>query len=116
MGIFELLRELAADGCHGAPGHPQPEPRRRATPIAWSLLDRGRLAAEGAPSAVLRPELLERIYSWPLRITTHPGPGHDTGAPQLTPLARLGSPGGDPDPVVQASARSDPLTSPGTNE
>lgn len=55
------------------------------------LLDAGRRAAEGTPSEVLRQDTLETIYRWPLTVSAHPGPGPDTGAPQVTPLAN-GSP------------------------
>ena len=51
------------------------------------LLDLGRVAAYGAPEEVLRRELLERVYQWPLRTTSHPGPGPDQGAVQVTPLS-----------------------------
>jgi hypothetical protein len=44
---------------------------------------------------VVRRELLERVYRWPLRVTTHPGPGPDAGSPQVTPLA-----GGLPPPAA----------------
>jgi iron complex transport system ATP-binding protein len=51
------------------------------------LLDRGRAAAYGAPTEVLRLEVLERVYRWPLAVVQHPGPGPDRGAPQVVPLA-----------------------------
>jgi ABC-type hemin transport system ATPase subunit len=52
------------------------------------LIDQGRVAAEGTPAEVVRRDLLEAVYRWPVRTTPHPGPGPDTGAPQVTPLAR----------------------------
>ena len=52
------------------------------------LLDRGRVAAQGTPSEVVREDVLESVYRWPLRVTPHPGPGGDEGAPQVTPLRR----------------------------
>lgn len=51
------------------------------------VLDRGRVAAEGAPADVLTRELVERVWGWPVRIVPHGGPGPDTGAPQVLPLA-----------------------------
>ena len=51
------------------------------------LLDRGRAVAEGAPGDVLRREILEAVYHWPLAVLPHPGPGPDAGAPQVVPLA-----------------------------
>lgn len=51
------------------------------------LLDRGSVAAEGAPARVLERETLESVYGWPIAVTTHPGPGPDAGAPQIVPLA-----------------------------
>jgi iron complex transport system ATP-binding protein len=32
------------------------------------LLDRGRVAAEGEPAEVLREDLMERVYGWPVRV------------------------------------------------
>jgi iron complex transport system ATP-binding protein len=43
--------------------------------------------AEGTPAEVLTREMVERIYRWPVNVQAHPGPGPDTGAPQLVPLA-----------------------------
>jgi len=50
------------------------------------LLHRGEQAAHGSPVEVLRRDVLERVYDWPIAVTPHPGPGPDTGAPQVTPL------------------------------
>jgi iron complex transport system ATP-binding protein len=51
------------------------------------LLDRGRIAAQGAPAQVLTRETVERVYGWPVRIDHHAGPGPDAGAPQVVPLS-----------------------------
>lgn len=51
------------------------------------VLDRGRVAAEGTPADVLTQERVERVWGWPVRIVPHAGPGPDTGAPQVLPLA-----------------------------
>jgi iron complex transport system ATP-binding protein len=52
------------------------------------LLDRGRPAAEGEPGQVLTREAVERVYEWAVAIGAHPGPGRDTGSPQVLPLGR----------------------------
>jgi iron complex transport system ATP-binding protein len=88
MSIFDLLADLRA--------------RESATIIvvthnlnlaaryadALLLLDQGRVAAEGTPARVLTRETVEHVYRWPIALVEHPGPGRDTGAPQVVPLAR----------------------------
>jgi len=51
------------------------------------LLAQGRVAAAGSPAEVVTRETVERVYGWPVRVLPHPGPGPDTGAPQVVPLA-----------------------------
>ncbi len=46
------------------------------------LLDQGRVAAAGMVSEVMRGEVLERVYGWPLVVTRDPA----VGAPALLPL------------------------------
>lgn len=46
------------------------------------LLDCGAVVAEGTPSQVYRPEILERVYRWPVEVRVDPV----TGAPRVTPL------------------------------
>ncbi len=46
------------------------------------LLHRGRVAAAGAPAAVMDGATLERVYDWPLVVTRDPA----VGAPALVPL------------------------------
>jgi iron complex transport system ATP-binding protein len=46
------------------------------------LLHEGRIAAAGTPAAVMRGEVLERVYDWPLVVTRDPA----VGAPALVPL------------------------------
>jgi len=46
------------------------------------LLHRGSVAAAGAPSDVMRGDVLERVYEWPLVVTRDPA----VGAPALLPL------------------------------
>ncbi len=48
------------------------------------LLHRGAVVATGAPDAVMRGELLERVYDWPLVVTRDPA----VNAPMLLPLRR----------------------------
>jgi iron complex transport system ATP-binding protein len=48
------------------------------------LLHHGRVAAAGPPPAVMRAEVLERVYGWPLVVTRDPA----VGAPALIPLRR----------------------------
>ncbi len=93
MAIFELLRALADDGVTVLlVTHNINLAARFADRLL--LLDHGRTAAEGTPADVLRRETVERVYRWPVAVAAHPGPGPDTGAPQVLPLARgtAGSP------------------------
>ncbi len=54
------------------------------------LLQRGVVAAAGAPDEVMQADILERVYEWPLVVTRDPA----VGAPALVPLrGRSGSTG-----------------------
>jgi iron complex transport system ATP-binding protein len=46
------------------------------------LLDQGRIAAIGSPTDVMRGDVLERVYRWPVVVTRDPA----VGAPSLVPL------------------------------
>jgi iron complex transport system ATP-binding protein len=46
------------------------------------LMHRGTVAAAGAPADVMRGDILERVYEWPLVVTRDPA----VGAPALLPL------------------------------
>jgi iron complex transport system ATP-binding protein len=46
------------------------------------LLHRGTVAASGAPADVMRGDVLEQVYEWPLVVTRDPA----VGAPALLPL------------------------------
>jgi len=46
------------------------------------LLHHGVVAAAGAPADVMRGDVLERVYDWPLVVTRDPA----VGAPALLPL------------------------------
>jgi iron complex transport system ATP-binding protein len=48
------------------------------------LLDRGHVAAAGAPMDVMRASVLEQVYDWPLVVTRDPA----VGAPALLPLRK----------------------------
>jgi iron complex transport system ATP-binding protein len=86
MAIFELLRELGRGGATVLlVTHNLNLAARYADQLL--VLDGGALAAEGPPAAVLSRELVERVWGWPVRIDPHPGPGPDTGSPQVIPLA-----------------------------
>lgn len=97
MEMFELVRELVATSGVTAllVTHNLNLAARYADTLL--LLDRGVLAGAGPPEEVLRRELLEAVYDWPVRITRHPGPGRDTGSPQVTPLARDAGDSAGPD-------------------
>jgi iron complex transport system ATP-binding protein len=87
MGIFELLATLAARGRVTVllATHNLNLAARYADRLL--LLERGRVAAEGSPAKVLERACIERVYRWPVAITTYPGPGSGTGAPQVVALA-----------------------------
>lgn len=87
MEIFELLAEFAAQDRVTVVlvTHHLNLAARYADRLL--LLDRGTPAAEGAPAEVLSRETIERVYQWAVMLGAHPGPGRDTGAPQITPLA-----------------------------
>ena len=81
MATFELLDALARDG-HAVllVSHQLNLVARFAQTLV--LLHRGRVIATGDPSAVMRGEILERVYEWPLVVTRDPA----VGAPSLVPL------------------------------
>ena len=58
------------------------------------LLDRGRVAAEGAPRDVFVEDVLERVYGWPLRVDEDPV----AGAPRVVPLPGAPAAAGRPTP------------------
>jgi len=86
MAIWELLRELGRAGTTVLiVTHNLNLAARYADRMI--LLDRGRVAAAGTPAQVLARPTVEAVYGWPVRVVPHPGPGPDTGAPQVVPLA-----------------------------
>lgn len=81
MVIFELLASLAASGMAVLlVSHQLNLVSRFADEIV--LLDKGRVAARGAPVDVMNPALLEEVFEWPMSVTTGP----DSGRPALFPL------------------------------
>ena len=81
MSVFELLDALAREGrAVLLVSHQLNLVARFATRIA--LLHSGALAAFGAPDDVMRGDLLERVYEWPLVVSRDPA----VGAPVLVPL------------------------------
>ncbi len=81
MAILELLRGSAARGMtvvvvtHGLELAGRFADR-------MVLLSRGRVAAEGSPAEVLRADVLEEVYRWPVDVTIDPA----TGTRRVIPL------------------------------
>lgn len=87
MEVFQLLRGLCAEGLAVlVVTHDLNMAARFADDLL--LLERGRPVAYGSPGDVVLRDRLEPVYGWPLRITAHPGPGVDEGAPQAVALRR----------------------------
>ena len=86
MAAFELLADLARGGrTILAVSHQLNLVSRFADHVV--LLHRGRVAADGAPDDVMRAQVLEAVYEWPLVISRDPA----VGAPTLVPLRRSSS-------------------------
>ena len=87
MAVFELLSRLAHEGrAILLVSHQLNLVARFADRMV--LLHRGQVAASGAPSDVMRADVLERVYEWPLVVTHDPA----VGAPALVPLRAHTSP------------------------
>lgn len=81
MAVFELLHRLASDGqAVLLVSHQLNLVARFAGHMV--LLQRGVVVAAGTPADVMQPEILERVYEWPLAVTHDPL----VGAPALVPL------------------------------
>ena len=83
MSAFELLDALARRGLAIlVVSHQLNLGSRCADRVV--LLHRGAVAASGSPSDVMRGDVLEQVYEWPLVVTRDPA----VGAPALLPLRR----------------------------
>ncbi len=84
MAVFELLSGLAAKGqAVLLVSHQLNLVARFADHLV--LLHRGGVAATGSPDEVMRPEVLEPVYEWPLVVTRDPA----VGAPALVPKRQI---------------------------
>jgi iron complex transport system ATP-binding protein len=81
MSVFELLAALAGRGIAVLlVSHQLNLVARFASQIV--LLASGSVAASGTPNDVMRGDVLERVYDWPVVVTRDPA----VGAPSLVPL------------------------------
>jgi iron complex transport system ATP-binding protein len=86
MAVFELLDTLARGGqAVMLVSHQLNLVARFADHIV--LLHHGRVAAAGPPADVMRGDVLERVYEWPLVVARDPA----VGAPFLVPLRGRGT-------------------------
>lgn len=86
MALFELLDSLAREGrAVLLVSHQLNLVARFAGHIV--LLRDGEVAAAGTPDAVMRGDVLERVYDWPLVVSRDPA----VGAPVLVPLRGRGA-------------------------
>ncbi|MBX3175499.1 MAG: ABC transporter ATP-binding protein [Gemmatimonadaceae bacterium] len=86
MAVFELCDALAREGqAVLLVSHQLNLVARFADHIV--LLHRGQVAAAGSPAEVMRGDVLERVYEWPLVISRDPA----VGAPVLVPLRGRGT-------------------------
>ena len=83
MGVLNMLRTSADGGLTVILVTHQMELAARFADRLL-LLDEGSVAAEGAPGAVLREDVLGSVYRWPVAVTVDPATGH----PHVTPLSR----------------------------
>jgi iron complex transport system ATP-binding protein len=88
MELFELVRRLVDGGLAGLViTHHINLAARFADRMI--LLSAGRVAAEGAPTEVLRRETLREVFAWPVAVTTW-----CDGSPQVVPLRPHEAPDG----------------------
>jgi iron complex transport system ATP-binding protein len=84
MATFELLDRLAREGkAVLLVSHQLNLVARFAHRMV--LLHRGRIVADGAPDTVMRGDVLEMVYEWPVVVTRDPA----VNAPALVPLRRI---------------------------
>ena len=83
MAVFEMLGALAREGrAVLLVSHQLNLVARFADRLV--LLDAGHVVASGSVNDVMRAEVLERVYQWPVVVTRDPA----IGAPSLVPLRR----------------------------
>jgi iron complex transport system ATP-binding protein len=83
MAVFELLAGLAREGrAVLLVSHQLNLVARFADRLV--LLHQGAIAASGSVADVMRADILERVYQWPVVVTRDPA----VGAPSLVPLRR----------------------------
>lgn len=98
MELFELLRGLVADGLGVVViTHELSLAARYADRVV--LLDHGAVVADGPVDAVLREELISRVFGWPIAIARLAD-----GTPSLVPLRRPSTGGGSAPPLQGSSA------------
>ena len=92
MALFELLEELRTTMgvTIVAATHNLNLSARFASQLL--LLRDGRSCADGPAAKVLTSPRVREVYGWPVRITEHPGPGPDTGSPQIVVLSARAHP------------------------
>jgi iron complex transport system ATP-binding protein len=96
MALFEFLRGLVRDGLGVLViTHDLNLAARFADRMV--LLHHGRAVASGAPTTVLRPDVLAGVFEWPVEVTLRPD-----GAPQVRPLRRPDPAGSTPPSVPSA--------------
>jgi ABC-type cobalamin/Fe3+-siderophores transport system ATPase subunit len=80
MEVFELVRRLVDEGLAGLiVTHHLNLAARYADRLV--LLSRGRIAGEGAPSIILRRDVVAGVFDWPVAVTAW-----SDGSPQVVPL------------------------------
>ena len=85
MGIFELLRELCAEGVTVLlVTHNLNLAARYADRLL--MLDGGRAVAAGTARDVLDPAVVQAVYRWPIAVRPLGLSGPDADAPQVVPL------------------------------
>ena len=89
MAVFELLSDLQRKNSVTivTATHNLNLAARYASHVV--LLQRGIMVAQGNARDVIVRELIEEVYDWPVAVQPHPGPGTDTGAPQVIPLGNF---------------------------
>ncbi len=86
METFELMRELAEERAFTVvvATHNLNLAARYAAHLV--LMSQGRVEAVGSPGEVIRAEVIERVYRWPVLVTNESGLGVQASAPQIVPL------------------------------